>query len=141
MKFTLKKSFFLLLILQLLFITGCKKNNEQNAQDELLPFSDKVVSGVLDNGLKFYIKQNDFPSGNPRPGGRPPGRQGRDVQGPSDTQKRAHQTRWLGRAWRKGPGHSPDCRWCSHRRGNIESPGGRPDLWAGGSRRRGFRPG
>lgn len=62
MKFTLKKSFFLLLILQLLFITGCKKNNEQNAQDELLPFSDKVVSGVLDNGLKFYIKQNDFPS-------------------------------------------------------------------------------
>ena len=62
MKLILKKSFFLILILQLLFITGCKKNNEQNIKEELLPFSDKVVTGVLDNGLKFYIKQNDFPS-------------------------------------------------------------------------------
>ena len=62
MKFTLKKSFFLILILQLLLITSCKKANEQSAQEELIPFSDKVVTGVLDNGLKFYIKQNDFPS-------------------------------------------------------------------------------
>ena len=51
MKFTLKKSFFLILILQLLLITSCKKANEQSAQEELIPFSDKVVTGVLDNGL------------------------------------------------------------------------------------------
>ena len=46
MKFTLKKSFFLILILQLLLITSCKKANEQSAQEELIPFSDKVFHQI-----------------------------------------------------------------------------------------------
>lgn len=57
-----KKLFFILFILQTALIAGCKKSEITQVETELLPFSDKVVTGTLDNGLKYYIRQNDFPS-------------------------------------------------------------------------------
>lgn len=57
-----RKILIAVFILQLVLIAGCKKINIKNEQVELLPFSDKVITGVLDNGLKYYIRQNDFPS-------------------------------------------------------------------------------
>lgn len=57
-----KKIFFILFILQIVLIAGCKKNDAVKVETESLPFSDKVVTGTLDNGLKYYIRQNDFPS-------------------------------------------------------------------------------
>lgn len=50
----IKKLSFILLILSI-FVT------QVNADDKI-PFSDKVVTGTLSNGFKYYIKKNDFPS-------------------------------------------------------------------------------
>ncbi len=62
MKMQTKKIAVLLLILQLLIISGCKKTTENKQDENILPFSDKVVSGTLENGMKYYIRHNDFPS-------------------------------------------------------------------------------
>ncbi len=61
MKFTIRNLLLSILVLQLFLIAGCKKSSKQ-VENEIMPFSDKVITGTLDNGLKYYIRYNDFPS-------------------------------------------------------------------------------
>lgn len=44
-------------------LTSCAvKRTSDTESAERLPFSDKILYGTLDNGLRYYIKQNDFPA-------------------------------------------------------------------------------
>ena len=60
---SLKNLLFLLVIAQVFLLTGCPKQVSVNTdKDSKIPFSDKVVTGTLDNGFKYYIRENDYPS-------------------------------------------------------------------------------
>jgi zinc protease len=53
----------LLIIFLVAVLCSCgAKNNTATDTVEQLPFSDKIISGTLDNGVRYYIKKNDFPS-------------------------------------------------------------------------------
>lgn len=55
---------FLMIIAASAVMAGCmpsQKPVEPITAPEPLPFSDKIVYGELDNGVKYYIRHNDFP--------------------------------------------------------------------------------
>ncbi len=62
MKNNLRKLAVVMLILQVMLLAGCKKSAETKGGDAALPFSDKVITGTLDNGMQYFIRENDFPS-------------------------------------------------------------------------------
>ena len=60
---TNKKLLLMFVILfQLILIGSCSKNVNFANEDGIIPLHNKVVTGQLDNGLKYYILENDLPS-------------------------------------------------------------------------------
>ncbi|MDR2400145.1 MAG: insulinase family protein, partial [Deferribacteraceae bacterium] len=58
--------FFALFVI-ILFIAACAGKgmlapSVELSEDFVLPFSDKTVTGSLENGFKYYIRYNDFPA-------------------------------------------------------------------------------
>ncbi len=50
-----------LLLVVAVGVVGCIKKTTPVAEVEMLPFSDKIIKGKLDNGMIYYIKENDTP--------------------------------------------------------------------------------
>ncbi len=57
----MKKLFFVLALFAISITSAFSQPIKQRSMDELLPFDPNVKIGVLDNGLKYYIRHNKLP--------------------------------------------------------------------------------
>lgn len=52
----------LLVVMLSILAVGCFNKEDKSADNGQLPLSDKIIIGTLDNGLTYYIRENDMPS-------------------------------------------------------------------------------
>ncbi|MCX8055890.1 MAG: insulinase family protein, partial [Ignavibacteria bacterium] len=57
----MKKLFFVFALFAISITSAFSQPIKQRSMDELLPFDPNVKIGVLDNGLKYYIRHNKLP--------------------------------------------------------------------------------